>query len=544
MPWEISGYDANGERVDIRSYFPENGVENFGTRDILEAVEKRLDLDPARFPLHLLRDEVELSESSSGLPWSDPIHRWGGRVVDSPFAKTERYGEISFDEHALIWRGPESNDLCSVSHAQTFFVFAVTPEIETLDIIWRPEPFELRYLPPFFAQLFNPLSSTVFFDIRAYSGQHSSIGDAFRRAWRSAKESGFRVRVKLSNKLGFVTVKACVMNGRVRAAIPTDPSREARLKRLETEFPQHAKQIPDIDSLAHVKGKSAVMFVHGTASCGLLSVAPFNLASFPPDIKWCRFEHDTFLPIDDNATELANKIKARISVNRLLLVGHSRGGLVARAAAAELTDLEVHVWTFGTPHRGTPLIQAAEGAQRFVSAMAALGLKKFLIPKWGMGLLLRMGCKIVSGIPVPDVQTAAWSLFLADRKLPAGFKDMEEGSGWLCAVNRYDPILRRNESPAISSAMETNFPWPDNEGWYREKNYLRTYAGQFDGNTSKKTGYSLMTGSADALFGTQVNDLVVSADSATLGKNYRILADCSHFDFFDDATVQSDIKGF
>ena len=228
----------------------------------------------------------------------------------------------------------------------------------------------------------------------------------------------------------------------------------------------------------------------------------------------------------------------------MLIVGHSRGGLVARAAAAKLPNREIHVWTFGTPHRGTPLIQAAEGARRIVTATAALGLGMFLVPTWTMGLLLRMGCKIVSGIPVPDVQTAAWSFFLSDRKLPEGFSDMAENSPWLRAVDFYDPIFQRNESSAITSARTNKELWPEDDGWCTGNNFLRTYAGEFDETFSMKTGYTLMTGSADAMFENKANDLVVSTDSATLGKNYRILADCTHFDFFDDSTLQSDIKGF
>ncbi len=74
---------------------------------------------------------------------------------------------------------------------------------------------------------------------------------------------------------------------------------------------------------------------------------------------------------------------------------------------------------------------------------------------------------------------------------------------------------------------------------------LRTYAGKFDKNNSQKTGYSLMTGSAQALFGGDVdNDLVVSVESATLNLNYRVLPDCTHFDFFGTTEVKNEILNF
>jgi pimeloyl-ACP methyl ester carboxylesterase len=62
-----------------------------------------------------------------------------------------------------------------------------------------------------------------------------------------------------------------------------------------------------------------------------------------------------------------------VPVEGLALVGHSMGGLVIRAAAAEdgaWVDLVDTTVSLGTPHRGAPLAQAAERAVRALDAAA------------------------------------------------------------------------------------------------------------------------------------------------------------------------------
>lgn len=49
-----------------------------------------------------------------------------------------------------------------------------------------------------------------------------------------------------------------------------------------------------------------------------------------------RFEHDTVATVLNNADELTQLITTAIRVDRLLLVAHSRGGLVARTVVDEL----------------------------------------------------------------------------------------------------------------------------------------------------------------------------------------------------------------
>jgi triacylglycerol esterase/lipase EstA (alpha/beta hydrolase family) len=123
-------------------------------------------------------------------------------------------------------------------------------------------------------------------------------------------------------------------------------------------FPDLARNCADLASISTVREhEDAVVFVHGTVSCGIQSLKDLYNAGIGAPIY--RYEHDTFLPVSENATEMANLIGHHLRAKRLTLVSHSRGGLVARIALSKLLRSgyagEVSVLTFGTPHEGTPL---------------------------------------------------------------------------------------------------------------------------------------------------------------------------------------------
>ncbi len=84
--------------------------------------------------------------------------------------------------------------------------------------------------------------------------------------------------------------------------------------------------------------------------------------------------YNTGLPVGDNGRSLAEVLEALVDVwpvalSELVLVGHSMGGLVARAATAVATD-EGHAWPsvlarmacLGSPHAGAPLARFGESA--------------------------------------------------------------------------------------------------------------------------------------------------------------------------------------
>jgi pimeloyl-ACP methyl ester carboxylesterase len=118
-------------------------------------------------------------------------------------------------------------------------------------------------------------------------------------------------------------------------------------------------------------GKSAALLMaalHAQSSEGRLIVLVHGLASTaaemarmlePLAVSAARFEHDTFISIDKNASELRKLLEEHDeTADELSLLCHSRGGLVARAAAdllPEEVSRRTAIHTFGTPHTDTPL---------------------------------------------------------------------------------------------------------------------------------------------------------------------------------------------
>jgi pimeloyl-ACP methyl ester carboxylesterase len=99
-------------------------------------------------------------------------------------------------------------------------------------------------------------------------------------------------------------------------------------------------------------------------------------------VGWIGWPHNTLTGIDQNAEALVDFIQATFSPSgpKLIFVCHSRGGLVARAAAAKLLSSNSkwksvisEVITFGTPHEGAALAEhnARDLAVYFMLAKAA-----------------------------------------------------------------------------------------------------------------------------------------------------------------------------
>jgi triacylglycerol esterase/lipase EstA (alpha/beta hydrolase family) len=116
-----------------------------------------------------------------------------------------------------------------------------------------------------------------------------------------------------------------------------------------------ADKYPDLSQITPQQHDKVIVFEHGTLSCGLEGLQHFENLAVPV----YRYEHDTFARIETNGTELADLIRENIDAKQLLIIAHSRGGLVARIAIAKLRPTyegAVQLFTFGTTHRGTPLV--------------------------------------------------------------------------------------------------------------------------------------------------------------------------------------------
>lgn len=252
---------------------------------------------------------------------------------------------------------------------------------------------------------------------------------------------------------------------------------------------------PEVPDVRDGSQSRPVVWVHGTVSTGL-AVLPELRRIVSRQVL--RYEHDTFSDIDRNGGYLADLLDRKLSADCVgaLIIGHSRGGLVARVAAASLSrsrpGLDLQVLTLGTPHAGTPLVNAGDRAVRALVAMTTFGVK---------------------GIGVPDPATMLLKYLLRFSKPPSGIADMAVGSGWLRGLNA---------DPGQHFA-------------------LRSFGGDYERGSQPESAGVKALGRLHRLFeaaGETSNDLVVSVASAT-GRGVPTMLDtaCGHFHYLADAQV-------
>lgn len=159
-----------------------------------------------------------------------------------------------------------------------------------------------------------------------------------------------------------------------------DPSFPIAVRMLERHpgYAQAAQACPDLadphTGAPLMPASCNVVLVHGGLSNGLAdfggSLIGGRLPLLAPGggINIFRYEHDTWLPVEDNVAELVGQVQTKLAGAALLLIGFSRGGIVATRAAARLREIGavagdagppgpsalrgVRVMTFGSPHRG------------------------------------------------------------------------------------------------------------------------------------------------------------------------------------------------
>jgi len=242
-----------------------------------------------------------------------------------------------------------------------------------------------------------------------------------------------------------------------------------------------------------------MVFVHGTASCGLQGLKDLFAPPVLPGYQVRRFEHDTFLPILDNAAELVRLIKTSLRVETLLMVAHSRGGLVARLALDDLIrdgyPALIALHTYGTPHAGTPL---AKIGGRLLSQLYKIG-------EWGLNI----------AVPVLSPLTWAHGFLFDAPELPVGIAVMAEDSEALHLLNRY------GESDSVTcsgSSFDTDGP---------SSGFTIEIEGVLRG-----TMYDIE------------NDLVVPTSSAlAFGTPAQVLT-CSHLQYFSAPSVQAVLRDY
>jgi pimeloyl-ACP methyl ester carboxylesterase len=360
----------------------------------------------------------------------------------------------------------------SISHDRTACVFSIPDESSTV----------VEYLP----ESGDSQADNVWLDGRLYFSTHAGAQciPAFIQMRRSS--AGFVATLPSTDGQGIFAALAARVTGPLsKGMLRRDPSFVGRLVKNAQKHPKWNADFLELTPAA--SGKSLVVLVHGTASCCLAAFAPI-LPLLPTSTL--RFEHDTFLSINENARELADLI-SNAKATRVLLISHSRGGLVARVAAQIVSShCAVELMTFGTPHQGTPFASAATGGFRSLVSAGAASLRR---------------------LPVADPITAALGYAgSALLRTPKGINEMKPKSQFietLATLNTLDPTLHRS------------------------------WGGRFP----RSHGFRRLVERASRLGLGKENDLVVATDSAVaFGLGTRIDG-CAHTNYFSQAAVQTGI---
>lgn len=177
-------------------------------------------------------------------------------------------------------------------------------------------------------------------------------------------EFGWKTRYAATFALTLVTRR-----GRVDSQIADDLVKRLRDRGNWIKLPTVSDVTP-----ADISGKKGlIVFLHGLAStdAGLFDSLIIELKkdkTFEQAVVMLSYPHDSFNKIETNASQLLDRLGNLLpkeAETRLMFVGHSRGGLLARKIAAGLYDADPKRWrtqlagcvTFGTPHYGTPLAE-------------------------------------------------------------------------------------------------------------------------------------------------------------------------------------------
>ena len=149
------------------------------------------------------------------------------------------------------------------------------------------------------------------FDWRGYFGTASVVVDG----WNTMRRVGNKFVVSVRARFGFLIGKVLHRLASPQPTLDRDPLFAHRLASATSAHPQVAIGVPDLGHISSVKHDAAIVFVHGTVSCGIQ-----NLKDLFPDhlrIPTYRFEHDTFRPVAENGSQLAGLNSSSIDAKQL-----------------------------------------------------------------------------------------------------------------------------------------------------------------------------------------------------------------------------------
>ena len=427
-------------------------------------------------------------------PGADLIQRWASQAHDA-FLPTQNDRLVITQEGALEWQDADRRTLAVAWHDESIAIVPVSPGMREVQLLYSPAPADAARAAAMQARYGLP--GTISLDWIGYFGTRSLKveGDHFFRPVRRGLMSAAVATAGLS---GLVVGKVARVLARDIQSYRKDPDQLSRLQaHLHRRRSPHPVA-PDLEDLSEksVVGDRCVIFVHGTMSCGIPNSD--LLASVPGLAPLYRFEHDTFQEVVDNAKRLHALILSKIQTPKVLLLCHSRGGLVGRQTCQLMREdgKQMLVWTYGTPHGGTPLVNAA---------------------KRSLGMLYKLGGVTAGPASIELPVSAAFRYMLRSGELPPGIEAMTTPpSGVLKLMNA------------------SGDPCP-----------IRSYGASHEG-PGGPTGVKIAFKSAvgKQLF-QERNDLVVTVSSATSRPGEtRVVMPCTHSEYFSNSVVKRELTDF
>ena len=467
-------------------------VDGHPSRKELLAAAGRVSASSA---VQISRGLVEREFTTSQDPWVEPISRWAEEA-----ASGDRSSELSVFRPVEGTVGLRSPSLGTRVWQEPSTLIAAVPAGATLSVTYGGFG-QSRDSAPVGKHERVPILDGVWFvgeqstaiQFESNPSRYDNLGD-----WKVSRGLNWIIRGAI---YGGLLVARIVRHGFERANVRppiSDPGFQHRLATEERDHPNVARFIPRLEQLGagSVRGR-CVIIVHGTFSCAV----PAAEAIYARAGQGCyvRFEHDTFRSIDENAKDLCEQILRTCGKGcELLLLGHSRGGLVACRAAAFLQmdgHRSVQVWTHGTPHRGTPL--AGYRGQLSTAIFSCL---------------YRLCGRLRNDQIHATLVEGAFAYLLRDHRLPIGVEVMRPGSPWL------------ESHEHLSTRLQD----------------LRTWGGRTDPRGAT-AGIALLRGLQHVFFPTEENDLVVPTASALLGASATRLDGCHHFGYYEQPTILDEI---
>lgn len=437
-------------------------------------------------------------------PGVDAIRYWAreAAVADGLEPNDVRDGLVVWNEGLALLEYGEPR--CAFWHHESSFAIDVSAGYESLELEYIPSGRNAarnsRVISQW-RQLAGDGADQPVSTLLEVSGVFGTGSFKFRDLLspRELATGGVRISLKIASlpfKLfgGAVTTIGEAMHTEADGAFP------GRLEHEERISGDVATDIPRLAAAHHApKSPAIAVIVHGFASCAMPAARALKKSGCSAQIPTYRFEHDTFRWPRENARELAALIR-ELPGTRILMICHSRGGLVARYAVAGLPRHDASIVTLGTPHRGTPIAST-----------------------WSVGARAGQTLRVVNSY---DYETQATGGEPHPESVARGFVPRRFPPAGLDAL--------RPNSPFFQDLLE-DAP-PDDR--------ITAYGGEFrpreSGDGLAALGGEIAAAFGSGLFDGEPNDIVVSTASATAvkpGHGHCLARSCSHFGYFTDPDV-------